>query len=110
DFYADIKDGYDLGTLSADDFKAALAAYALLFDDTDDRDIWFSKVKQVADKIGYASDTKLYKANPDAYKGPLSDVAAMIRIAITNRSQTPDLYTIMQVLGADECKKRINKA
>ncbi len=108
DFYTDIQNGYDLGTLPHDDFKAALAAYAGLFDDSDDRDFWFSKVKQVADKIGYASDTKLYKANPEAYKGPLSDVAAMIRIAITNRSQTPDLYTIMRVLGADECKKRLN--
>ncbi len=108
DFYAGIQDGYDLGTLSADDFKAALKAYAALFDASDDRDQWFSKVKQVADQIGYASDTKLYKANPDAFKGPLSDVAAMIRIAVTNRNQTPDLYTIMQVLGADECKKRIN--
>jgi len=109
DFYTDIKKGYDLGTLPIDDFKAALTEYAPLFDYADDRNIWFAKVKQAADEIGYASDTKLYKADPDAFKGPLSDVAAMIRIAITNRSQTPDLYTIMQVLGDSECRKRIEK-
>lgn len=91
----------------AADFKAACAAYAEVYDPADDRDSWFAKVKAVAEKLGYATDTKAYKADPSAFKGQLSQIAAFLRIAITGRTQTPDLHTIMGILGRDECEKRL---
>ena len=77
-------------------------------DVNDDKDTWFNKVKQLADKFGYASDMKAYKENPDAYKGNVSDIATIIRVALTTKSQTPDLYEIINILGIDRVKTRIN--
>ncbi|MBQ3140693.1 MAG: glutamate--tRNA ligase [Clostridia bacterium] len=111
-FAAQTAEGYNLGDLAdrADDFKAACKAYVDLYDANDDRDTWFAKVKQVAEQLGYAPETKLYKANPDAYKGQLSQIATMLRIAFTNRAQTPDLYSILQVLGTRRVIERLQKA
>ena len=85
------------------DFKAAYAY-------SDDSSAWFDKVKSVADANGFAADMKLYKANPENYKGNVSDVAEMLRIATTGLSNTPDLWTIMQILGEERLFKRIDSA
>ena len=74
----------------------------------DDRQAWFDKIKLVAPKLQFAAETKEYKANPDAYKGSAGDLSTILRIAITGRTNTPDLCSIMQVLGYDECIKRID--
>ena len=71
---------------------------------------WFNKLKAVADKFGYASDMKAYKAEPEKYKGNVSHIAEIIRVAVTGRKNTPDLWTIMQILGNDSCMKRLDKA
>lgn len=76
---------------------------------TDDKDEWFNKIKMLSDELGYASDMKLYKENPDAYKGNVSDIATVIRVALTTKTQTPDLYEIMNLLGIERIKDRINK-
>ena len=60
--------------------------------------------------LGYAKAPKEYKKNPDAYKGHVGDVAGVIRAAVTGRRNTPDLYEIMQVLGAEEVNKRFDEA
>ncbi len=80
------------------------------YDYNDDANTWFSKLKAVADKFGYASDMKAYKQNPENYKGNVSHIAEIIRVAITGRKNTPDLWTIMQILGNDSCMKRLEKA
>ncbi len=80
------------------------------YDYSDDANTWFSKLKAVADKFGYASDMKAYKQNPENYKGNVSHIAEIIRVAITGRKNTPDLWTIMQILGNDSCMKRLDRA
>ncbi len=110
EFNAEIQKGYDFTGVerAADDFKAAVRDFAGRYDPADDRDAWFDKVKQTAAALGYAPETKLYRQNPEAYKGSLTEIAALLRVAITNRTQTPDLHTIMQILGAAECRRRLS--
>jgi len=79
-----------------------------IYDENDDKDVWFDKVKQVAAKNGYATDMKVYKANPDEYKGSVADVAKVLRIFVTGKEQSPDLHAVMQVMGKERVMKRLN--
>lgn len=90
--------------------NAIVSAFLETYDPADDAQTWFSKVKSVAGDLGFAAEMKEYKANPAAYKGSVADVAEVLRIAVTGRANTPDLWTIMQILGAEETKKRLNSA
>ena len=78
------------------------------YDEKDDKDTWFNKVKELCDELGYASNIKEYKQNPDAFKGNVADISTVIRVAITSRSNTPDLYELMKLLGKDRIMKRVN--
>ncbi len=80
------------------------------FDISDDKQTWFNKIKDVAEKLGYAREVKEYKQNPENYKGHVGDVSTVIRIALTGRANTPDMYEIMQVLGDESVRARLNKA
>ena len=77
------------------------------YDETDNQNVWFDKMKQLADKLGYATNMKDYKVNPNNYKGSITDIATVIRVAITTESNTPDLYEILNVLGLTRIKERI---
>lgn len=90
--------------------KNALTAFKATYDIADDAQVWFAKVKAVAEANGFASDMKAYKADPTAYVGNVSDIAEMLRIATTGLSNTPDLWTIMQILGKDRTLARLEKA
>ena len=79
------------------------------YDINDDKDTWFSKIKLLCDELGYASNIKDYKKNPDAYKGSVVDVSMVIRVAVTTKKATPDLYDILKLLGTDRIKTRIDK-
>ena len=81
-----------------------------IYDIADDCSVWFDKVKQVAAKSGFATDMKAYKADPTAFPGNVSDVAEILRIATTGLANTPDLWTIMQILGKDATLSRLEKA
>ena len=76
----------------------------------DDKDTWFNKMKELAEKLGYAGDMKAYKENPDTYKGNITDISMVLRVALTTKSMTPDLYDIMRLLGCDRMKKRFETA
>ena len=89
------------------DAAAFLKAYIKIYDPNDDRQEWFNKIKQIAPTLNFAAETKEYKANPDNYKGHAGDLSTVLRIAITGRTNTPDLCSIMQVLGKDKCIERI---
>ena len=89
------------------DAAAFLSEYIKIYDEKDDRQEWFAKIKQIAPTLNFAAETKEYKANPDNYKGHAGDLSTVLRIAITGRTNTPDLCSIMQVLGKEECIKRI---
>ncbi|WP_300386821.1 glutamate--tRNA ligase [Clostridium sp.] len=67
---------------------------------------WFENLKEIGLEIGYCTNKKEYKANPDQYKGMISDVAGAVRAALSHRSNTPDLYTIMQILGEEKTRAR----
>ena len=80
------------------------------YDINDDKQIWFDKMKEMSEKIGYAGNMKDYKENPQNYKGSIADVSMVIRVALTSKSMTPDLYEIMKLLGTENIKKRVEKA
>jgi glutamyl-tRNA synthetase len=90
--------------------KKVLVGFAEIYNETDDNSAWFEKVKAVAGANGFATDMKAYKADPAAYPGNVSDVAEMIRIATTGLTNTPDLFTIMQILGKERTLARFQKA
>ena len=79
------------------------------FDEKASKDEWFESIKKLAEANGYSGDTKAYKENPDAYKGHVGDVCEFIRLAITSKTKTPDLYEILRILGKEEVKKRVER-
>ena len=79
------------------------------YNEDDDKDTWFAKIKDMTDKLGYCSNMKEYKQNPDKYKGNVTDITTVIRVAVTTKSQTPDLYEILRILKKDTIQKRIEK-
>jgi glutamyl-tRNA synthetase len=81
--------------------------FSKYYDEADDKETWFNKMKDLAERLGYAREVKEYKANPDAYKGHVGDISTVIRIKITGRSNTPDLYEILKVLGKERIMKRV---
>ena len=80
------------------------------YSDTDDKQTWFDKVKELTEEMGYCKDVKEFKANPGKYKAHVGDVSTVLRVALTGRTNTPDMYEIMQVLGKDNIAKRFEKA
>lgn len=84
-----------------------LNAYAKVFDINDDKDIWFGKIKDLANKFNYCTDNKEYKQNPQNYKGNTTDFVTIIRVAITGMKNSPDIYEITNVLGKDETINRL---
>ena len=95
---------------SNDDIKEVLNTYFNeYYDENDDKDTWFNKMKELSDKLGYCSDMKLYKEDPSKYKGNVADVSNIIRVGVTTLTTTPDLYIILQLLGKDRILKRIER-
>ena len=80
------------------------------YDENDDKQQWFDKIKELAGELGYAKEVKEYKANPDSYKAHVGDVSTVLRVALTGRTNTPDMYEIMQVLGRESIEKRFEVA
>ena len=77
------------------------------YDPADDSGVWFDKVKAITEAVGFTTDMKAYKADPTAYPGTVADVSTMIRLAVTGKTNSPDLYTVMQLLGAERTEQRI---
>jgi len=116
-FEKDIKEnGYEFdflkGTAKVDSnmTKKVLELYINSYDEKLEKDEWFNNVKEQANKLGFCTDMKEYKQNPDKYIGSTADYTTIIRIALTNRHNSPDIYQIMQLLGKDETIRRLEKA
>jgi len=92
-----------------EDIKSALESFKTTFDIKDDMNTWFSKIQQIGEGMGYTSDMKAYKASPESYKGNVGDISMFIRIAVTGKMNSPDMYAVMQILGYDRVVERINK-
>ena len=92
------------------DVRQILNEYAGVYDPADDSGQWFERIKALADKLGYASNMKDYKKNPEAYRGSVADVSMVIRVAVTGRQNSPDMYDVMQVLGQNKVLERLRRA
>lgn len=80
------------------------------YDENDDKQVWFDKIKELAGEMGYAKEVKEFKANPELYKAHVGDVSTALRIALTSKTNTPDMYEIIKVLGKESMIKRFEKA
>ena len=98
----------ELDECDKEKYDEVINAYAKDFSLASTKEDWFAGVKALAEKLGYATDNKLYKQNPDAFKGNTAKVCEFIRIALTGRKNSPDLYEIMTILGEEEIKNRLN--
>ena len=100
---------YEIANLKLDDVKLVLENYIKVLKNYEDKQVWFNDIKEMANSLGFATDNKLYKANPEAFRGNTATVCEMIRVALTGRKNSPDLFDIICVLGEDEVKSRLNK-
>ena len=80
------------------------------YDDKNDKQTWFDNIKELAGELGYAKEVKEFKENPGKYKAHVGDVSTVLRVALTGRTNTPDMYEIMQILGKERIAKRFEKA
>ncbi len=80
------------------------------FDINDDKQTWFDKMKDLAEEVGYAREVKEYKKEPEKWPGHVGDISTVIRVSLTGRQNTPDMYEIMQVLGKESVINRLEKA
>ena len=87
--------------------REALSRFLEAFNITDDSNTWFEKVKVITTDMGFTTDMKAYKADPNAYKGTVADISTFIRQAVTGKTNSPDLYTVMQILGYERTVARI---
>ena len=93
-----------------DEIKKIVTTYFdKYYDENDDKQTWFNKMKDLSEELGYAREVKEYKNNPDSYKGHVGDISTVIRVKITGRANTPDLYEILKVLGKESVLKRASK-
>ena len=104
------EDGSEREPFKADasEVKVILKDYLDSYSHDHDNSMWFDNLKAIADRHGYASDMKAYKAAPDNYKGSISDVAEMVRIAVTGKANTPDLWSIIHIIGEEDMRRKIN--
>ncbi len=96
--------------ITADMVKEILEAYIREYNPSDDKQQWFDRIKALCEPLGYTPNVKEYKKNPDAFKGHVGDVSTVIRLAVTGRRNTPDLYAIMSLLGEERVKERLYDA
>lgn len=95
---------------NADNYREVINLYIdKYFEETDDKETWFRKIKELATELGYAPEMKLYKENPEKYIGNVADISNILRVALTTKTTTPDLYEIMKLLRKDRIKARFIK-
>lgn len=112
EFYNNVQEyPYQPSISNKEDISKILDLYIeKYYDENDDKQTWFDKIKEVAGEMGYAKEVKEFKANPGMYKAHVGDVSTVLRVALTARTNTPDMYEIMQVLGKERIAKRFNVA
>lgn len=101
---------YDFPEKLKEDACEILTEYMNIYDEKDEQNVWFDKIKELSTKFGYAAETKEYKANPENYKGHSGDISMIIRVAVTGSQNSPDMYSILKILGKENVVKRLEKA
>ena len=94
--------------INKDEIKSIMQACLDQYDSNDVEEVWFSKIKELCDQMGYQSNMKVYKENPDQYKGSIADFTTVIRVVLTTSNMTPNLYDIMKILGRKRMIERLN--
>ena len=108
ELYTDLEYEFD-PKFSKEDINEVLTTYFNeYYNESDDKDTWFNNMKAMAEKLGYCTNMKEYKENPDNYKGNIADVSNIIRVGVTTKAQTPDLYIILNLLGKERIMNRIS--
>ena len=92
---------------SKETIRTALEKFLTVYDYADDASAWFDKVKGITEEMGFTTDMKAYKADPSAFPGTVADISTMIRLAVTGKTNAPDLHAVMQVLGEARSRSRI---
>ena len=91
-----------------EEIKKIIATYLeKYFNIADDKETWFNKIKDLSEELGYAREVKQFKQEPEKWPGHVGDISTVIRVSLTGRQNTPDMYEIMQVLGKDSVEKRL---
>ena len=96
--------------VSKEDAKKILELYKGMYDETADNSAWFDTLKDLAESVGFAREVKEYKKSPEAFPGHGGDVSNVLRVAVTGRTKSPDLCSIMKTLGKEKVLERIDKA
>ena len=109
-YYDEFKTQKDEYRFDRDLVRNVLRDFQDAYSYDDDNNTWFEKVKMIGERYGFIADMKAYKANPEMYRGSVSDIAEIIRIAVTGQKNSPDLWTIMQILGEKTSSKRLQDA
>lgn len=109
--YKDLFDNKDktfeyLNITNQEEINKITSVYMEKYFDISDKDVWFDKIKLLCDELGYASNMKEYKINPEQFKGSVADVSTVLRVSLTSKAMTPDLYEIMKLLGKEEIQRR----
>lgn len=100
---------YEFNTISdKNEIKLILSTYINKYLDLSNDQVWFNKVKDLSEELGYAREVKDYKDNPDKYKGHVGDISMVLRVALTTKSMTPNLYDIFNLLGREKAVERFN--
>ena len=98
------------GITDADEIKKILSLYLeKYYHEEDDEQTWFERLKDLSEELGYAREVKDYKENPDNYKGHVGDISMVLRVGLTTKSQTPNLYQIIKLFGHDRLEKRLKE-
>ena len=98
---------FELENVNTDNLLQVINEYPKYLNLTS-KEEWFGSIKVMAEKLGYATDNKLYKQNPQDYKGNTATVCEYIRIAITGRKNSPDLFTVLSILGKEKSLEKLN--
>jgi len=109
DEYFAVTEEYPEG-FAPDIIKKVLVGFVGTYDHSDDMNTWFEKIKSLADSMNFASDMKAYKADPSAYFGNVADISSFIRVALTGKRNSPDMYEVMQIIGEEKVMERLSAA
>ncbi len=96
-------------TFPREHVRRTLEQFRAGYDESDDMNTWFDKIKAIASSLGYATDMKAYRADPAAYPGSVADISMFLRVAVTGKMNAPDLYTVMHILGKDRTLARVDR-
>jgi len=111
-FFDDMFEEVEMSELPENVEEGAVKEIIQMFLDSynvdDSSKMWFEKIQNIGNKLGYTSDYKAYKTDPENFKGKVGDIAMVLRIALTKRNKTPDLYQVMQVMGREKVEERLN--